>query len=308
MQNNIQQFYYKNNRVHQLKGFYYTAQEGTITKAAKRTGLTTATISLQIKTLERDIGCQLFLRKKDKMELTEDGEALYKLASPILQQFDSVFERFIENKTKFKDKVINIAIHHIAISYLLPKYLEIYEKNHEDVKIIIHNLPRKDAFERLQRDELDFLIYPINEKKEEFNFQTIQTYDPLLIMHKDHPLTKIPEEAITLSEIAKYKLIRIESKQIILPMFEEAVKYYKIGSNITFENGDWQMLKHFVQNKIGIALISTICYNPIEDKNIVGKKLSKFFPGMEYCIVTKKNAFINDIVKDFISLFVEKTK
>ena len=71
------QFYYKRNRVSQLKGFHYTVQTGSISKAAKKMGLTQAAVTLQIQSLERDVGLKVFKREGQKMKLTEAGRTLY---------------------------------------------------------------------------------------------------------------------------------------------------------------------------------------------------------------------------------------
>ena len=67
----LKQFYYKRNRIQQLKGFYHSAQTGSISKAAKKMGLTQAAVTLQIQSLERDIGVDLFKREGQKIKLTE---------------------------------------------------------------------------------------------------------------------------------------------------------------------------------------------------------------------------------------------
>jgi len=298
------QFYYKNNRGQQLRGFYYTALFKSIKNASKKMGLTGSSISLQIKTLERDLNTKLFERKDKKMILTKEGQLLYTLAVPCLQEMDGMFERFLDKKNKKDNQIIHIATHHIAISYLLPKYLKPYMKENKDAKINIHNISKKKALQRLKQDEIDIMIYPIAEIPEECLFKSIASYDPLLIMHKDHPLSKINEKNIKLEDLAKYDFIRVESEQIVLPMFEEATKYYGIGSNIKFENGEWTMLKHFIREKMGLAMVSTICYNPEYDKDIIGKKMNKFFPVMTYGIMIKKGKFLNEAVKNFIKIII----
>ena len=75
------QFYYKHNRLQQLKGFYYTVQAGSsISKAAAKMGLTQSTVSLQIQSLERDLNVKLFERTGKRMKITESGKILFMCA------------------------------------------------------------------------------------------------------------------------------------------------------------------------------------------------------------------------------------
>ncbi len=63
-QQKLSQFYYKNNRLQQIRGFCNTVTYGSLAKAAKILNLTQSSISLQIKTLERDLNTSLIKRNK----------------------------------------------------------------------------------------------------------------------------------------------------------------------------------------------------------------------------------------------------
>lgn len=80
-------FYYKNNRSQQLRGFYHTAILGHVTKSATLMNLTQPSISLQIKSLERDLACKLFHCIGPKAILTAEGTALLELIRPNVQDF-----------------------------------------------------------------------------------------------------------------------------------------------------------------------------------------------------------------------------
>ncbi len=91
------QFYYKRNRIQQLKGFYYTVQTKSISKAAKKMGLTQAAVTLQIQSLERDLGVKLFIREKQKITLTAAAKTLYAQSAHYICGLDELFESFINN-------------------------------------------------------------------------------------------------------------------------------------------------------------------------------------------------------------------
>ena len=88
------QFYYKNNRFQQLRGFYFSAKLGNITKAAEVMHLTQPSISLQIKALEDDLACQLLKRKGPKIHLTKEGHILLELIQPLVENIDNLKDNF----------------------------------------------------------------------------------------------------------------------------------------------------------------------------------------------------------------------
>jgi DNA-binding transcriptional LysR family regulator len=203
----LKQFYYKNNRIQQLKGFCYTVQTGSISNAAKKMGLTQAAVTLQIQSLERDLGINLFKRSKQKFTLNEDGRNLYSEAISYIQGIDSLFENFIEKTNNKKLQTVDIASNHVGISYILPKYIKKFKTLNPSVKFKIRNLSKDDSIDRILNDKIDMFIYPIPSNKipDELEFFPIVKYQPILLTKKDHPLSK--KKKITLSDIEKFETI-----------------------------------------------------------------------------------------------------
>ncbi len=113
------QFYYKKNRLQQLKGFYYTVQTGSVSQAAQKMGLNQSTVTLQIQSLERDLKTQLLDRTRKNLKPNPDGEIFYQMVAYYLNGIDSLYEEFLNKKNQLSD-TINIATHNVAICHLLP--------------------------------------------------------------------------------------------------------------------------------------------------------------------------------------------
>ena len=64
----MDRFYYKQNRLKQLRAFCFTAQFKSMSKAAEQMFLSQPSISLLIQSLEKDLGQKLFIRKGPKIE------------------------------------------------------------------------------------------------------------------------------------------------------------------------------------------------------------------------------------------------
>lgn len=298
----LKQFYYKNNRIQQLKGFYHSVQTGSISKAAEKMGLTQAAVSLQIQSLERDIGMKVFCREGQKIKLTESGKKLYAESAHYIQGIDDLFENFINSTNKQKSNIVDIASNHVGISYILPKYIKKFKDTHPEVKFKIRNLPRDECVKRILNDEIDMFLYPAaaNEVPDELEFFSIVKYQPILLTQKNHPLAK--KKKITLKDISKYELVRIDPKLITLPAFEELLKANNIQSNIEFEMSDWEILKKFVKAGIGVAVVSNIILEGEMEKDFSQKVLTDYLPEMNHGILIKKGKKLKDLSQRFFEL------
>lgn len=294
---NLHNFLYKKNRQQQIKGFYYSVRFKSISEAAKKMNLTQSTVTLQIQSLERDLNLKLINRDSKPISLTHDGEEFYEIVCPLMQEFEVVVERFLNRKKQKEKEKVEIAVHHIAISYLMPEVIFHFQKTHPQAKIIIRNISTTDAIAKLKDSKIDLAFYPNLSKDPEIECIDTISYDPILIMNKKHPLVK--KVIHSLSDIKDFDLARIDRGLITLPLFEEAVKKYGLGGSVEFENGNWEILKHFVKRNNFVAVVSTICINK-DDEDLIAKNLSNFFPKMGYSIAYKRGAAPRPVIEDFI--------
>lgn len=295
-------FLYKKNRLQQIKGFYYTARYRSISEAARVMNLTQSTVSLQIQSLERDLNFKLLKRDSKPLLLTQDGEDFYQTACPLMHEFESVLEKFLYRKNQIEQRKISIAVHHIAISYLMPQVISAFKKSHPESKITLRNIAPAEALKRLKEGKIDLAFYPNPASDPEIERTGVVSYDPVLIMNKTHPLAK---RAIkSLKDLKNFDLIRIDQGLITLPLFEEAVKNYHLSGSVEFENGNWEMLKHFVKENDFVAIVSTLCLDK-GDEDLVIKNLEPFFPKMGYSLMHRKGELLKPIVKNFIAAMKE---
>ncbi len=302
----IKQFYYKKNRMQQLKGFYYAVQTGSISKSAEKMNLSQAAITLQIQSLERDLGMKLFNREGKKIKLTKEGRLLYSHAIFYIQGLEGLFESFADFINNSKENKLDIAANHVGISYILPNYLKKFKTDNPNVKFSIRNLSKEDGINRLINGDIDMFIYPMlaEDVPQELEFIPIAKYQPILLTKKDHPLAT--KKDLVLNDVSKYELVRIDPKFITLPGFEEIIKAHGLKTKIEFEMSDWEILKKFVKADIGVAIISNIVLEGERNDELTGRILTNYFPEMTYGVMLKKEKLLNDLQKDFVQLLTKE--
>lgn len=103
--------------------FLAIARFKTMTQAAEYLCITQPSLSARLKTLEREIGCQLYTRNKGtrEMSLTAEGRAFYQLAL----QYESITRQMLQISENGSDTIRVSAINSVA-TYFLPKVYHIF--------------------------------------------------------------------------------------------------------------------------------------------------------------------------------------
>lgn len=206
-------FYYKKDRLNQLRGFCAVVQNDcSLIKASEKLGLEKPAISKQISALERDLGIELFDRSKHKtLVLTKEGRLFYDEAIIDLNSIDSLFSNFNEKVKKYNNTHLNIAMHQIAASCIFPNILEKMLKNEKfkNIKINIFNISKDEAIKKLIKKELDIIYYiNIPSEKIPIEIETIKSLQSRvsLIFSKNHPLSK--QKIIKKEDLKNYTFLR----------------------------------------------------------------------------------------------------
>ena len=76
--------------LYELRQFAAFAGCGTLSEAAELLHLSQPALSRNMKKLEEDLGVSLFIRRKNRLELNENGKYALKLAQELLADADSL--------------------------------------------------------------------------------------------------------------------------------------------------------------------------------------------------------------------------
>lgn len=277
MTNLPQKFYYKKNRLQQLKGFYYTIKCGSISKAAIEMGLNQSTVTLQLQSLERDLKVSLLERHSKPIQLTKDGKLLYEMAAHHLQGIDNLYEEFLAQRNG--EKHINIATDFDVIAYRFPEIIAKFNQQHPKVTLAIKNLALPEATRALENSQVDVIVYPNIVLSKDFSIKNYRTFDPVLIMSPKHSLAK--DKKISIEEINSYNIIKPDSW-----LFDSEFRKLHLKSHIQMENINSEIVKLCVQKNLGLGLVSSLAMQE-NDCGLLSKKLNQYFPVIDYKIAYK---------------------
>jgi len=291
-------FPYKQNRWQQLRGFCYTAQMRSVSKAAERMFLSQPSVSLQIQALERELNVTLFDRRGPKLNLTPDGMTLLDLALPLVKAMDSLDEEFASRRKAVDRGRIDVAAGGSTILYVLPKYVEQFVHLHPGVEVILHNVTGKAGLELLMAGEVEFAVGPLLETPADLVFHPIVSYDPVLITCLNHPLARLKH--LTLKHVSKYPLILPPRNLSTWRMVELVFAQHGLSYQVKLEVGGWEVIKKYVELGLGISIVMSICLTG--DEKLERIPVGRHFPKRTYGIVLRKGRRISPQARSFIEL------
>ena len=144
------------------KIFYAVAESKSFSKAAEMLHISQPGISYAVKELEDTLQTKLFIRERNGIKLTEDGEKLMFYTQKALNNL-IIAEKIITEREEEVTGLVRIGIYsHISL-FMLPKIIKEFTQIYPGAKFSIYQSSNYDLKEKLKHRELDFIImqYPI---------------------------------------------------------------------------------------------------------------------------------------------------
>src|SRR5216683_6311423 len=173
-----------------FQGFEAAARTLSFTKAAEELFITQSAVSRQIKALEDHLGLKLFERRPRSLTLTENGQALYRIATDVLDRLQAATDR-LKAETRARQLSITTTTGFASL-WLIPR-LKRFTSLHPDIDVRIS--ATTDAL-NLERSLIDLAIrYCKPDSVPEgaaklFGEEMIPMCSRALVRDKAHPLKR----------------------------------------------------------------------------------------------------------------------
>ncbi len=258
----------KRDRVRQLRVFCEVARLGSVTIAAERLGLTQPAVSIQIRELEYDHGAVLLERSTVGAVLTEAGERLYGLARPLVRGIDDLFGAPQFSLDLSAEARLRLAATRLGSSFVLPRYLKRFHEHYPELPVRVGTGSVKDGLARLLDERVDLMLgsndpFP----EDEVDYHELFTYSFVLITPLDHPLAA--RRSVSPQEVREYHSVIPAAEHDSHRFDDTAAQAFGIEANAVVEAGSWEMVKHYVEAGIGIAVVPSLCVHETDLLSVI---------------------------------------
>ena len=293
------QFHYKNNKLQQLRGFCYTAQLGNMSRAAELMGLSHASISLQIKSLEENLGVSLFERRGRYIKLTREGHVLLDLALPHIDGIQNIHDVFRAEFQAQRKTELRIIANSTSLNFILPRLIKDYLDAFPDIYITIHYAEHPEAMRMLQKNEADLALLPRREHMpfpKEVEYRPVFFHKPVLITPAHHPLAG--RRNLSIREISRYELTLPEENLRVIPNLYDVFPQNGISKKLRINFVNWETTRKYIEMGLVISISSDVILQANDP--LVGTSLLHLFPMVDYGFVLRKGIKLSDRVANFL--------
>lgn len=181
--------------INQLEQFIAISNSSSMHEAASKLYLSQSTLSYNLKKLESEFGCPLFVRSRNKMALTKYGEILLRHAGQIEAAFQSLSAEIEEEKRRDRDRLHIGCFSLIFSSFEMPQITT--ELPGREFEVVI--CPPADLFEGLIEGAFDAIIAPNAADWKPFKKKVLYKEQAYVSVPKASPLAEL--DSIELASI-----------------------------------------------------------------------------------------------------------
>lgn len=235
----------------QLQMFQATAEEGTITGAARRMNLTQPALSRQIKALEEELGVELFVRGAHSVSLTPAGAVLRDEVAKLLRFCDAMVEKV---RIEASGEPLRVAYAPSLSRGFISIAIERFSQLHARVRVGLFDRSSAEMRVGLEEGEFD-VILTVPFASEAIRWIPLREYGWRLLMPASHPFAT--GERIRSSDLDGVKLVMFGRTSY--PEYWEAVtRFFRergMQAKVAGEVDGASSLEAAVEAGLGLALI-----------------------------------------------------
>jgi DNA-binding transcriptional LysR family regulator len=237
----------------QLRHFVAVAEEGGISAAARRLGLTQPALSRQIKALEEDLGVTLLDRGARSFSLTPAADALLADARKLLEFCDAMTARV---RAIDAGLPLRIGYSPSLAGDFLPHAIECFTQLHPGVRVSLHDASSLEMQQALLAGKLDLMVTVPNGAADAIAWTTLRECGWRLALSPRHRLAAA--KTITPEDLRNEGLLLYDRTEY--PDYWSRVsnffKAHKVQAKVAGEFDGIASLAAAVEANLGCAIVA----------------------------------------------------
>lgn len=284
----------------QIQIFRMLAQELNFTRAAKRVHCVQSNVSVQIRSLEREFGVQLFERLGQRVRLTSHGQRLLPYVERILRLVQEAAA--VTEGSDGPAGTLLIGMPESVLTYRLPPVLQVFREKYPRVELVFRGASSMEIVPSLERGDLDLGLVIDDAVRTPGIHAEVLCREPLVLAAQpQHPLLRLP--AVRADDLASQTFLLTDSGCAYRSKLEGALARYHVHPRAVMEFTSVEAIKQCAALGMGIACLPKIVVDQeLSSKKLVALPWAGFELTMKTLVVWHKDKWLSPAMEAFLSL------
>ncbi|KOG40702.1 LysR family transcriptional regulator [Streptomyces decoyicus] len=246
-------------QLQQLRYFTAVADTRHFTRAAEREHVAQPSLSQQIRSLERELGAELFHRARGHITLTDAGETLLPLARRILADAETA-RREVQEVARLRRGRLRLGAPPSLCASLVPDVLRAFHTTYPGVELIVTEDGSQDLVRALADGALDLalIITPLPVQAPALVTSDLLREELVVVSAPDRPAPVGRRTRIRVEDLRGRPLAMFRRGYDLREFTTAACRAAGFEPTFTVEGGEMDAVLGFVRAGLGIAVVPSM--------------------------------------------------
>jgi len=228
--------------------------QGGVTRAADHLGVSQPVVTAHVRSLERQVGCQLFARSGRQVELTECGRVVHAWAKEVLRRTREL-ERDLAGVSDGYEGKVAIATSMSIGSYRLPPLFSEFLRERPSVELKVDIIDAAHAISAVEGGEDDLSVVVMDPPPLNPNLlvEKIGYEELAVVVGASWPQTQLPSSIAQLGELP---FVEAQEGSLRRSFIEAELRRVGLGGRrVAIQLGHPEAMKQVVMAGLGVACL-----------------------------------------------------
>lgn len=272
-----------------LRYFLVAAETENLSRASERLNVVQSALSHQIRSLEAEIGAELFVRNGRRLRLSEAGKVFADETRKVMDAIDLAKHR-AQQAARGGLGEIRVGFETISSrNRIVSEAVLTFRETWPQVRMDLAHLPAGPLIEALRAGEVDAAFVHLSEPLPELETIVFQTTDWVLAMPRSHPLSR--KRSIRLADLANEPFIW-RARKISPGVYDRMLAACRAGGlipTIVQEANNDVMMMNLVAVGLGLCFVVETLHSDLPDDPITFRRVEDFSMPLELCLAWRRD-------------------
>ncbi|MEG1993241.1 MAG: LysR family transcriptional regulator [Acetivibrio sp.] len=286
------------------KVFYYVAKTLSFSEASKELFISQSAVSQSIKVLEKRLGQTLFIRSTKRVQLSKEGDLLFKHIEPAIHLINQGEAQLLESNSLHGGQ-LRIGASDTICRYFLVPYLKQFHQKYPGVHIKVMNGTSGKCVDLLESNQVDLIVTNSPNKKLSSigNILEIKEFHDVFLASREF-FPELEQQVLTYEELQDYPILMLEAHATTSEFLHQLFLQHQLELAPSVELSSNDLLIDLARIGLGITFVPDFCLDKSKDDLMV-LKIKEPLPKRKLVVACSDSLPLWRVAEEFIAMLLE---